>query len=260
LSLYILDNRELYPALNFTYELKIAALLREGFQMYRGQIINGVDSLLVGIFGCPYLKQQTRAYASYSKEIISKFSDVTFLLEDLHPYSYLWFSLNRHYSSYKFITCYNEVVENPRFKNTVWVPHHVDTSIFKPLNIEKDIDILVYGSLDPNVYPERDSFLREHPNSYVVPHPGYDRLTHSINKEELARLINRAHYALVSPSKYGYLTAKYFEVAACNTIPIGYNCRDGEILNYELNKSNYQLALNFSLEQYPERIKAAMRL
>ena len=263
MSLYIIDNLEIQPELNFTYRAKIRSLLESGFDYYNGQSILKGDSLLVGIFGCPYLREQTKKYRDYAINVINNFANVTFLLEDLHPYTYNWDLLYKNYSNYKFITCYFNVEEKPKFENLFWVPHHVDTDVFKPLSINKKYDILVYGSLDNNTYPERCEFINIHKNQcFIINHPGYNNLKHQVHTHELNRYINESRYVFVSPSKYNYLVAKYFEAAASCSYLVGSNCMDGLAVGFDLNNSifNYDIAIEHNIDRYNYKIRSIVKL
>tara|TARA_Y100000768_G_C23663350_1_gene534228 strand:- start:40 stop:639 length:600 start_codon:yes stop_codon:yes gene_type:complete len=111
----------------------------------------------------------------------------------------------------------------------IYTPHYIDTNIFTIYpEINKDIDILIYGNLS-DLYPFRKrvfNILNDNDISYqFLPHPGYldqnENTDNIIIGEQLAKLINRAKYTLVTCSAFNYLVKKYMEITACGSIMIG---------------------------------------
>lgn len=106
-----------------------------------------------------------------------------------------------------------------------WLPHFVNSSLFKDYKLKKNIDFLLMGAVN-EVYPTRcaiqeafkgDSRFIHHP------HPGYGRLKPDLPDqyyvgENYAREMNRAKIFFTCPSIYEYPVMKYYESLAVNTL------------------------------------------
>jgi len=113
----------------------------------------------------------------------------------------------------------------PEFSNRmIWLPHHVNTNVFKDYGEKKSIDFLLMGSIHPHIYPLRTRILKtmKSVKGFVYyPHPGYRNFRHdekALVGERYAREINRAKIFFTCDSKFHYPLNKYFEVLACNTL------------------------------------------
>lgn len=114
---------------------------------------------------------------------------------------------------------------------------HVDTKIFKNLNIKRDIDVLVYGADYYPIYPLRNNVKRVVKKMNIKHHvmdpcPYYDP-----NKcnNGLANLLNRSWLTLCTCSVYDYLVLKYFEASACGSVVVGNMAKQGK----EIWEDNY---------------------
>lgn len=115
----------------------------------------------------------------------------------------------------------------PEFRTLMhWLPHHVDTNLFKDYGMKKDINYLFMGAVHPVIYPLRYKILRsmQGKSGFVChEHPGYKNFSDEERArlyigENYAREINRAKIFLTCDSTYHYSLAKYFEVLACKTL------------------------------------------
>jgi len=105
------------------------------------------------------------------------------------------------------------------------ISHCAEKTIFKDYGLEKSMDLLLIGELNPQVYPLRRRFLNifkkmspqykcvilNHPN-YIVQDAHTNRLA-----IDFAKMINSAKIAVTCGSIYKYRLGKYIEVPMCNT-------------------------------------------
>ena len=102
--------------------------------------------------------------------------------------------------------------------------HHVPRNIFHPIKVQKDIDILIYGWTNSNVYPFRDRLkniivgLQEKIGIKVCI---VERNESMPIEKDLAVLINRSWISVATLSNFSYLVRKYFEIASCRSVPLG---------------------------------------
>ena len=109
-----------------------------------------------------------------------------------------------------------------RFQNKKFyhMPHHIDTNLFKEYDVKKEYDVLVYGNMNPNFYPNRIKITEELVKSkLVVKVLPYG--TYAITGEPLVKEINKAVLALSTNSTVDYAVAKFFEIPACGTLCMG---------------------------------------
>ena len=115
----------------------------------------------------------------------------------------------------------------------VHIPHAAEASIFskayRPWD-ERDIDVLLTGTINPEVYPLRSRFARliaegKMPGNAVhYPHPGCrvaDLATADAKVAEYAAMLGRSKVALVCGSIHNYALAKYFEAAMAGCCVVG---------------------------------------
>lgn len=126
------------------------------------------------------------------------------------------------------------------------LPHHIDTNIFKNHNKndegenDKDIDILLFGSIHPRHYPFRKRLFdlilnnkNKFSNVYFIE---YDSSTFNPAHCEtgLSKLLNKTKICIATKSRYDYLVGKYFEIPSSNCLIAGDIPKDGK----ELFKNN----------------------
>lgn len=274
-NLVIVDNPEIYPALNFTYDAKINALKNAGAKLLPfGDSPPKNCILMYGVFGNPWLAQQPQKFKGWAHSLLAK-RRCWFLVEDMHYHTYKSTPLfikqsMRHQLIFTYLECPERNTIFRRFPSR-WIPHHIDQNVFYDQGQQRDIDVLFYGSSNRLTYPVRDQWLRtleqnKELNLHVITHPGYKELAHQIHTNKLADLLNRAKYTVCCPSRFSYSVAKYFEIAACGSIPLGTSCKDIDTIGLQVAQSisndntgilvnNSRVVKHYSLDQYILRMK-----
>lgn len=150
----------------------------------------------------------------------------------------------------------------------VWLPHHVYTPVFHDYKYEKVIDYLLMGVLSKKTYPFRSKIvkrMRNMDNFVYYKHPGYRYFSEEEKAKALigvnyAKEINKAKIFLTDDSIYNYPIAKYFEVAACNTLILGSGSEELRDLGFidkktmvEINEDNFLKKAKYYLENEKER-------
>ncbi len=112
----------------------------------------------------------------------------------------------------------------PEYKQRMrWLPHFVNTELFKDYGQPKEIDWLMMGKM-ASYYPLREKMyrmMRDKAGFVYHGHPGYRNIR---EKEEIfvgekyAKEINRAKMFLTCDSRLHYPIIKYFEVTASKTL------------------------------------------
>lgn len=153
----------------------------------------------------------------------------------------------------------------------VWLPHHVYTQIFYDYKQEKVIDYLLMGVLSNKTYPFRCKIvntMKNMDNFVYYKHPGYRYFTDEEKANTLiganyAKEINKAKIFLTDDSIYKYPIAKYFEVAACNTLVLGSGSQELRDLGFidqktmvEINEDNFLEKAKYYLEN--EKLRRAI--
>lgn len=113
-----------------------------------------------------------------------------------------------------------------RFLRRVFVvPHHIDTALYRQLDLPKIHDVVLYGSINQPFYPFRRrlaGLLRSTPiRAVIVNYPGRSAFDPARCGESLVRLINESWIGIATPAASGYLVAKYFEISACGVLLAG---------------------------------------
>ncbi|SDJ53131.1 glycosyltransferase [Salimicrobium halophilum] len=106
-----------------------------------------------------------------------------------------------------------------------WLPHHVNSGVFKDYGLPKEYDYLVMGAMSRRTYPLRNTIverMKDKPGFVHHQHPGYRNIEDgekgAFVREAYAKEINKAKVFLTGNSKYNYPLKKNFEVLACNTL------------------------------------------
>lgn len=187
-------------------------------------------------------------FCGYQECTVVKFRDRN--LKNIHPSNVIfkedigYVSLKKLVDSYSIkniISLYDCSEFNHLINYTKCNPHivslHVDTQIFKNLNIEKDIDILIYGADLQWVYPLRNKIKNVVKNMNIKYHIIDDVHRHNKNNwnQGLANLLNRSWLTVCTCSIFDYLVQKYFEATACGSVVIGNMATQGK----EIWKDNY---------------------
>ncbi|GAB2541026.1 glycosyltransferase family protein [Gracilibacillus alcaliphilus] len=148
-----------------------------------------------------------------------------------------------------------------------WLPHHAHTDIYYDYQLNKDIDLLMTGSLLEDYYPLRvlmQNQLAKRPEFTYLPHPGYRQ----IQKQEknvyvgarYARELNRAKISLTCDSVFKYPLMKYFEITACNTLLLAPYSKELGDLGFvpgvhfvSIDEQNFEEKAYYYLEHEEER-------
>jgi len=114
-----------------------------------------------------------------------------------------------------------------------YIPHFSNPNIFKNLNIEKKIDILISGILTSNHYPlkhrlsniiinNKDTILKKY-NIYIHSHPNYtnNNSFQNISQIEYNKLINMSKLCIACTSRYNYRLGKYVEIPMAGSVILG---------------------------------------
>ncbi|MFJ7994676.1 glycosyltransferase [Peribacillus frigoritolerans] len=153
----------------------------------------------------------------------------------------------------------------------IWLPHFVNTEIYKDYQLPKSINWLMMGAIIRHIYPLRSIMLntmKDQPGFVYHPHPGYT-VVQNINKgslvgEEYAKEINRSKMFLTCNSVYEYTLIKYFEVLGCNTLLLAPATKETEDLGFidgvhfvAVNRLNFAKKAQYYLTHETERITIA---
>ena len=125
-----------------------------------------------------------------------------------------------------FLRLYPEFTDKLR-----WLPHHVNTEMFKDYNLVKDMDALLIGRVKQPFYSLRKKILQKmdgHPGFVYFVHPSDQNSStvSLIEVEEYPKLINRSKMFFSCCSLLKYPLLKYFETLGCRTLLLSDTCSD----------------------------------
>jgi hypothetical protein len=150
-------------------------------------------------------------------------------------------------------------------KYMYWIPHFVNTDIFKDYGLRKRFDILMMGMIS-KVYPLRKT-MRLHfkgRKGFVYrPHPGYTNTgKDSYFGKSYAKEINRAKIFITDDSIYHYPLIKYYEVLASKTLLLAPASKELKDLGFipgvhfvDINEDNFAQKAEYYLAHEEERLK-----
>lgn len=158
-------------------------------------------------------------------------------------------------------------------KRMIWLPHHVNTDLFKNYHLEKTTDLLMMGAMSPRLYPLRAKMLqtlKNIPGFTYYPHPGYgrekDSYPGSLIGKAYAKEINRAKIFLTCHSIYEYPLLKYFEILGCHTLLLAPSSKELTELGFidgktfvSVNRNNFKEKAIYYLKHEEERIQITRR-
>lgn len=171
-------------------------------------------------------------------------------------------------------SCYRDsfIKNYPEFMDRmIWLPHAVNTKIFKDYKFPKEIDMLLMGRVSKKYYPLRDKILKTlsgKENFVHHKHPGSREVKNKKNalvREKYAKEINKAKIFFTCDSVFQYPVLKYYEVLACNTLLLASDSpelydlgfRDGE--NFvAINEHNFLEKAEYYLNHDQERERISM--
>ncbi|QDP39290.1 glycosyltransferase [Radiobacillus deserti] len=154
-------------------------------------------------------------------------------------------------------------------KKMIWMPHFVQTELFKDYELEKDIDLLLIGAVN-DYYPIRQKIRKAYEGDadfVYYKHPGYRNFNgeeeelHAIG-ESYAKVLNRAKITFTCPSKLFYPVLKYYEALACKTLLLAPTFTELEDLGFRpgyhfvaIDEHNFQEKATYYLTNEKERLK-----
>lgn len=136
-----------------------------------------------------------------------------------------------HYNDY--LRYKNELYKNDKTKEFYYLPHHAHPDIFKPLNTDKSIDILMSGVSKEKHYPLKHrlfNLINKHKkttlsnyNIYTHVHPGYNNELSfmNINQINYNEIINKSKLCIACTSRYKYRLGKYVEIPMAGSVIVG---------------------------------------
>lgn len=155
---------------------------------------------------------------------------------------------------------------------TLWLPHHVNTEIFKDYQQDKDIDYLLMGLTSKTYYPFRAKVLEEMkdvPGFVYHRHPGYREISDDEGlfvREKYAREISRSKIFFTCGGNGQYPVAKYFEVPACNSLLLAPYFPELKELGFipgvnfvDVTESDFREKAEYYLHHEKERLEIAQR-
>lgn len=166
----------------------------------------------------------------------------------------------------KFLLWYPEFADKIK-----WLPHHVNTAIFKDYGLPKEIDFLLMGATIKPFYPLRLAIIerfKDRPGFVHHPHPGYRQIGENEKGvfvgERYARELNRAKICFTCDSIYKYPIMKYFEIAACNSLLLAPESKELYDLGFvpgetfvAINENNFEEKAYYYLHAEEERKRIA---
>jgi glycosyltransferase involved in cell wall biosynthesis len=128
---------------------------------------------------------------------------------------------------------YVKLYKNNTLHQFFYIPHFANPSVFKNLNSERTIDILLSGVVKQKHYPlkyrvfnlimkHKDTTLK-HYNIYHHKHPSYshDNSFENVNQINYNKLINSSKLCLACTSRYNYRLGKYVEIPMAGGVIVG---------------------------------------
>jgi len=137
-----------------------------------------------------------------------------------------------------------------QIKKFYLLTHHIPQEIFYYKKLEKKWDILIYGWTNSDiVYPFRTRLKKILSNTNfrinIIERTG--DITKMPIENDLADIINQSWISITCISNFSYLVRKYFEIAACGSIPCGNINKQGKyifknnIIELDENMSDYEI-------------------
>ncbi|AYV85719.1 MAG: hypothetical protein Satyrvirus33_9 [Satyrvirus sp.] len=229
------------------------------------------------IFGCRSLFLYKTYIKKTQKKIMKQninlcqIKNKYFIIQDMHKKTYgninLLCNFLKNNNINIIFTFYNNS-EASLIRNSVpgvkhlYLPHHIDTSIFNFLNMPKIYDVLLFGSIHPRHYPFRKrlfEIILKNSDKFRIYHiPKPDNFDPTVCEKGLAKLINMSRICIATKSRYDYLVGKYFEISMCRTLIAGDIPTDGIgifknriiELNNKMSDEEITTKLEYSLKNY----------
>lgn len=199
------------------------------------------------LFGCRSLYLYKKYKGEVKKKLKDNFEKLMdiknkyFLIQDMHKKTYgslekLCDLLNSNNINIIF-TFFNNAEARyirkltPNCKH-LYIPHHIDTNIFKIYETDKIYDILLFGAVHPMHYPFRHrlfDLILNNQDKFNVFHISHNQ---DFNPEfceiGLSKYINKSKICIATKSKYDYYVGKYLEISSSNSLIAGDIPTDGK--------------------------------
>lgn len=164
---------------------------------------------------------------------------------------HLIFSIIKH----SFLRTYHEFSHK-----LCWLPHHVNTEIFKDYHFTKNIDALLIGRVT-NYYPLREKVIQKmndnhsfiyyvHPDQRNYPSTPSNATVSNLVGVPYAQKINQAKMFFTCCSILQYPLLKYFEVLSSRTLLLANSCPELEELGFIPNVHFVEVSERNFYEKY----------
>lgn len=138
-----------------------------------------------------------------------------------------------------------------------YLPHSVDSKIFKDYNLKKEYDISFFGTFKPpRIYRDRDAICRMINNSqykYILEKKYGGRKF--IDSLTVAQVINKSKVGFAVPSGRDFLLSRYFEIPACRSMLL---CSDTPGLANCFEKDKHYILFN-GLSDFKDKLDYYLR-
>lgn len=154
----------------------------------------------------------------------------------------------------------------------LWLPWCAPIHVFKDYGYRRVYDVALLGTVEPSFYPLRYKIwkaLVKRRDMKVYRQPRAPRGYHTdmrtaLARENYARALSRCRTAVVTASKLGYATLKYFETMACKTLTLADTPTDAERLHFragsnyaQIDSKNFVQKIKYYIEHEDERVRIA---
>ena len=192
------------------------------------------------------------------------------IIEDMHCPEYIFNAFDLGGFDYVFPHCRNDdfdLIQSRLPKSVKYFdyPHFINLDTFKDYGLEKEYDIILYGSTEEAIYPFRKRLFELILDSDLkvnhIPFGGYHG-KNSFQGESLAREINKSKIGISTRSTRDCLIKKYLEIPACRTAVAGNipsEFADNKDLVIELNEAMTSEQIINKLKHYINDDKALKR-
>jgi len=114
--------------------------------------------------------------------------------------------------------CTNDLRTHKEHPGSYYFPVGVDLKYFKPMDVEKDMEVLFIGTRIHSYIPCRKNYIEKLIKDDLVDFRGYGKgFHHFVSGERLVEAYNRALLNIDICTKYSSLASRIFQAAACGT-------------------------------------------
>lgn len=108
-----------------------------------------------------------------------------------------------------------------KFADVKWLPHSVNTDMFKDYNLEKKYDVTMTGYHFPPIYYYRDMIfdvIEDKEYFTELKHKGYNKRNGGIYGDDYAKFLNQSKISITCGMIYNRPVMKFFEIPATRTL------------------------------------------